>query len=239
MEREANIARNRALLEELNLQEASLVSRKAVEKVKAEVKAKPIQPAKRVKREKTEVEPRRQSLRLRKEAIDPNESPSKKRKREVRTLYLVHCRAPYLTFLGNEKAEAEKRRRHEEEERLEAEERARKAKRPRHQELDLSILTQADEISEKELSELKTCLNGMIQEKHPRQIGDMSEFTYDEDKDRESAEVSKLREKLSGMKVVSRAKVTQDRIYSAAFHPEKSKDLIFFGGMRTLECEFG
>lgn len=78
----------------------------------------------------------------------------------------------------------------------------------------------------------------MIQERHPRQIGDMSEFTYDEDKDRESAEVSKLREKLSGMKVVSRAKVTQDRIYSAAFHPEKSKDLIFFGGMRTLECKF-
>lgn len=31
------------------------------------------------------------------------------------------------------------------------------------------------------------------------------------------------------MKVISRAKVTQDRIYCAAYHPEVTKDLIFFG----------
>ena len=46
-------------------------------------KAKPVQPAKRVKVVKAE-EPRRQSARLRKAVIDPNESPSKKRKRLVR-----------------------------------------------------------------------------------------------------------------------------------------------------------
>ena len=76
----------------------------------------------------------------------------------------------------------------------------------------------------------------MTQDKHPRQIGDMSEFTYDDDKERESAEVTALRERLSGLKIVSRAKVTQDRIYSAAYHPEKSKDLVFFGGTRIIAC---
>lgn len=35
---------------------------------------------------------------------------------------------------------------------------------------------------------------------------------------------------MRGLKVVSRAKVTQDRVYSAAYHPEITKDLIFFGG---------
>jgi hypothetical protein len=32
------------------------------------------------------------------------------------------------------------------------------------------------------------------------------------------------------MKVVARAKVTQDRVYSAAYHPDPTMDLIFFGG---------
>lgn len=48
---------------------------------------------------------------------------------------------------------------------------------------------------------------------------------------REAKEVQELRDKLQGLKVVSRAKVTQDRVYSAAFHPEVTKDLIFFGGL--------
>jgi hypothetical protein len=33
------------------------------------------------------------------------------------------------------------------------------------------------------------------------------------------------------LKVVAQAKVTAVRIYSAAYHPEVSKDLIFFGGL--------
>lgn len=85
LERQANIARNVALLEELNVKEAAagLISRKVVEKdVKS--KSKPVQPrVKRARAESAAVEPRRQSLRLRKEVADPNESPAKKRRREA------------------------------------------------------------------------------------------------------------------------------------------------------------
>ena len=52
---------------------------------------------------------------------------------------------------------------------------------------------------------------------------------FDEDQKNE-AEVADLRKKLQKLRVVSRAKVTQDRIYSAAYHPEPTKDLVFFGG---------
>ncbi|KAJ7852171.1 WD40-repeat-containing domain protein, partial [Mycena olivaceomarginata] len=41
--------------------------------------------------------------------------------------------------------------------------------------------------------------------------------------------ISDLRDKLQDLQVVSRAKVTDRRIYSAVYHPEVSKDLIFFG----------
>ena len=54
-------------------------------------------------------------------------------------------------------------------------------------------------------------------------------FDFDDDK-QEHAELKNLKEKLSNLKVIARAKVTQDRIYSAAYHPEPTKDLIFFGG---------
>lgn len=85
LERQANIARNVALLEELNVKEAAagLISKKVVEKdVKS--KSKPVQPrVKRARAESAAVEPRRQSLRLRKEVADPNESPAKKRRREA------------------------------------------------------------------------------------------------------------------------------------------------------------
>ncbi len=47
---------------------------------------------------------------------------------------------------------------------------------------------------------------------------------------KEDAEVAALRARLQNMKVVARAKVTQNRVYSAAYHPEPTKDLIFFGG---------
>lgn len=86
IEREANIARNRALLEELELKQA--VSDLGIPKTKIKpptaTKAKPVQPSKRPKREWSEVEaPRRQSSRLKKETIDPNESPATRKKREV------------------------------------------------------------------------------------------------------------------------------------------------------------
>lgn len=85
LDREANIARNRAILEELELKQA--VADLGIPKTKATptTKAKPIQPSKRIKRERAEVDaPRRQSSRLKKGAIDPNESPEERKQREVR-----------------------------------------------------------------------------------------------------------------------------------------------------------
>ena len=101
LEREANIARNHALLAELELKEA--VSALGIPKpapTKAKSNAKPIQPAKKVKRERNEdAAPRRTSARLRAPpAIDPNESPNSKRKREVRACFLRYCR--HLSLLS-------------------------------------------------------------------------------------------------------------------------------------------
>jgi len=50
----------------------------------------------------------------------------------------------------------------------------------------------------------------------------------------EAAEVAALRERFQNMKIVARAKVTQDRVYSAAYHPDPTMDLIFFGGECTV-----
>ena len=79
LERQANIARNRALLESLDIQNVT----EGLKSKKREIKARPVQPAKRVKVEKI-LAPIRQSARLRKIVELPNESPSKKRKRLVR-----------------------------------------------------------------------------------------------------------------------------------------------------------
>jgi WD repeat-containing protein 76 len=84
LDREANIARNRAILEELELKQA--VADLGIPKTKA-TSAKPVQPSKRAKRERFETDvPRRQSSRLKKEAVDPNESPKERKRREVRLL---------------------------------------------------------------------------------------------------------------------------------------------------------
>lgn len=90
LEREANIARNKALLQQLELKQA-VESLPSTSKVKVEKKAKPIQPRTREKRKREpEVEaPRRQSARLRRGQIDPNESPRKRVKREVRCYHAL------------------------------------------------------------------------------------------------------------------------------------------------------
>ncbi|KAL1761756.1 WD40-repeat-containing domain protein [Schizophyllum commune] len=191
LEREANIARNRALLAALELDNASkdlgFPAKPPPDAKKDTPKAKPVQPRKKRERKEETPVPRRQSTRLR-TTIDPNESPSKKRKRE---------------------ADFEARRAKEEAERLEAEERAREAKRPRHQDLDLRTISTT---------------TGW------RRAADPEAFVYSvAESKKEDAEVTALRESLQGLQIVSRAKVTQDRVYSVAYHPEKSKDLIFFG----------
>ena len=91
LDRAANIARNRAILEELELKQA--VADLGIPKVQAapKTKVKPVQPSKRVKRERSETDaPRRQSSRLKNGAIDLNElSPEEKRQREVRVSNIV------------------------------------------------------------------------------------------------------------------------------------------------------
>jgi hypothetical protein len=63
----------------------------------------------------------------------------------------------------------------------------------------------------------------------PRPSGTYDSFTYEDTKE-EDREVAELKKKLTKLKVVARAKVTMNRVYCAQYHPEKSKDLIFFGG---------
>ena len=63
----------------------------------------------------------------------------------------------------------------------------------------------------------------------PQPSGTYESFAYEDTKE-EEREVAELKKKLSKLKIVARAKVTMDRVYCAQYHPEKSKDLIFFGG---------
>lgn len=125
------------------------------------------------------------------------------------------------------KRDEEERRRKEEEERLEAAEREREAKRPRHHELDLNTLM--DDIVPEELSELRSTFQFLLKTPRPKGISGDDAYAFSNEKE-EKAEVKDLKEKLGRLKIVARAKVTQDRIYSAAYHPEPTKDLIFFGG---------
>ncbi|KAH7889221.1 WD40-repeat-containing domain protein [Phlebopus sp. FC_14] len=220
LEREANIARNRALLEQLDLKDAvsSLGVPKPAPKPAQKPKAKPIQPsAKRSKREREAASaaaeaPRRQSARLRKEPeADPNETPAQRRQRE---------------------AEAAERRRRVEEERVEAEERARMAKRPRMQDLDLEVLVAGEEMGDGEVGKLRASLQGVTGVPIARRVGDVGAWVLDEGEDggkKDEREVQALRKRLGKMRVVARAKVTQDRVYSAAYHPEPTKDLVLFG----------
>jgi hypothetical protein len=147
--------------------------------------------------------------------------------------------APSLSFCIIQQGE-EAQRRKEEEEQLAAEERAREAKKPRHGELDLETLAGQEEWEPGALSGLSSRLQSLLQTRHPRRTADQDAFVFKKDK-KEEAEVTALRERLRGMKVVARAKVTQDRVYSAAYHPDPTMDLIFFGGRcapRKVFCFF-
>jgi len=55
-------------------------------------------------------------------------------------------------------------------------------------------------------------------------------FNGEDSSQKEERALTEIREKLHDLKVVARAKVVTERIYCAAYHPEKTKDLIFFGG---------
>jgi WD repeat-containing protein 76 len=98
----------------------------------------------------------------------------------------------------------------------------------------LHLSTLAEEHEPEKLLTLSIALETVAQTIEPKRPGDPEAFAFDDDK-KENATVSELREKLQPLKIVSRAKVTQNRIYSAAYHPEMSKDLIFFGGTLFLQ----
>ncbi|EJD52938.1 WD40 repeat-like protein [Auricularia subglabra TFB-10046 SS5] len=199
--REENVAKNRALLAELNLENTAA----DLGVPKPAPKAKPVQPRKpKRKAEDEPPAPRRHSTRIRRSLADPNETPEEKRKREE---------------------EEEEQRRQAEEARLVAEEQARAAMKPRHEQLDLTILGSAH--TDEELAALRTTLRGLCETKHPLRVGDDAQAW--EDSAEEERALGELKDAVKSMRIVSRAKVTQDRVYSMAYHPERTKDLIFFG----------
>jgi WD repeat-containing protein 76 len=221
-EREANIARNRALLAQLDV--TLDIPTKPAAKEKG--KAKPAQPArKRVKREEQPALPTRQSTRLRRSAPDPNETPEKKRKREVSVFVLAYkWNASQAVCVQQED---ELLRQKLEQERLEMEEAAREAKRPRHEALEMNMQLEDQEASE--VMALTASLQVVTKTVHPRRVGDMESFVHDEET--HDTAVEELKERLGGLKIVSMTKVAKERIYSAAYHPEPTKDLVFFGGL--------
>ncbi|KAF7304928.1 DNA damage-binding protein CMR1 [Mycena kentingensis (nom. inval.)] len=199
-ERAANIARNKALLEKLDLKNAAadLAPPKPPKK-----QAKPVQ-ANKPKKQNAPPEARRQSARLR-NAVDLSDLSPAKRKRV--------------------EAEREEARAKQEEDRLEAEEKERAAKRPRHD--DLTLATLAEDEDGEDLTALSALFETTAQS---ARRGARDEDTYQSDEETEDDKfVAELREKVADLKIASRAKVTQNRIYSAAYHPDVSKDLVFFG----------
>lgn len=62
-----------------------------------------------------------------------------------------------------------------------------------------------------------------------RRVGDPEAFNFEDDAKHRAA-AKDLRDKVENLKVVSRAKVTTNRVYCAVYHPEVTKDIVFFGG---------
>ena len=114
-----------------------------------------------------------------------------------------------------------------------AQEQARAAKRPRHDVLNFKTLVEANE--PQELSNLSTTMTSIAQFSGSRGSGNPEAFVFEDHREHQFA-LKSLREQVQGLKVISRAKVTMKRIYSVAYHPEVSKDLIFFGGIQLLDC---
>lgn len=79
------------------------------------------------------------------------------------------------------------------------------------------------------MTALRKTFSTAISTVHAKRMGDIDDKLYDDGAQHKAA-TAELREKLGQMVVVARAKVTRERIYSAAYHPDPTKDLIFFGG---------
>jgi len=130
--------------------------------------------------------------------------------------------------MSNKLQEAEEKERIRlEEEKLEAEEKARAAKRPRHDTLNFISLIENNDPQDMQV--LTDTMKEIEQKKQPRRVQDPDAIAFDDEK-KHTREVEALRKQLKELKVVARAKVTENRIYCAAYHPEPTKDLLFFGG---------
>lgn len=103
---------------------------------------------------------------------------------------------------------------------------ARLAKQPRHHNLDLTTLL--SEKIETDDAECRATLINLTRTSNTRPIVEPDAYAFKEDK-KHVAAVEELRKSLQSLKIVARAKVTTNRIYCSAYHPEIKKDLIFFG----------
>jgi len=81
-----------------------------------------------------------------------------------------------------------------------------------------------------DISTLNITFKAIVSRPHTSCVNDCDTLEYNDGK-RYEREMKNLRKRLRSMKIVSRAKVNQNRTYSCAYHPDISKDLIFFGGM--------
>lgn len=144
------------------------------------------------------------------------------------------CHILGIVFTSWQKARQEEEERLEEE-RKQAEEKARIAKRPRHNVLNFHTLAETD--SPQDIAQLSTTMESVAQVS--RAVGDPEAFAFSEEAKHKSA-LKELRDKVENLKVVSRAKVTTNRIYCSAYHPEVTKDLLFFGGdiQPSYACTF-
>ena len=124
----------------------------------------------------------------------------------------------------------ELKRKRDEEDRQAALELERATKRPRHHDLDLATLGE-DELTPEEIESLRDLFGNSslsIDDSSTRSPAKPRQSQRDDDS-KTDAGISALRKQLSPMVIRNRAKVTQDRVYSMAYHPEVTKDLIFVG----------
>ncbi len=104
------------------------------------------------------------------------------------------------------------------------------SKRPRHGNLSLDDLVD-DEDTKESIVSLRVALDVACKEIHSAGMRLKSSGEREEKSELPNADpqINDLRKRLSRMVVRSRARVTRDRVYSMAYHPEKTKDLIFVG----------
>ncbi|KAG8678979.1 hypothetical protein FRC09_019370 [Ceratobasidium sp. 395] len=95
---------------------------------------------------------------------------------------------------------------------------------PRHEDLELEIL--AENLEASELETWKTLQSDLATEECPRHVGDLNSDMQEAKMDRARED---LTEELKKLVVTSRARVCKERIYSVAYHPIVTKDIILFG----------